>query len=98
MDLLRAPDRRRSGLRAAEEAHLARLDESRHRPHGVLDRPLGIAPMLIVEVDHVDAEALEARLARLRHVLRPAVDARRAVGLAHVAELRGEHRALAPSA
>ena len=58
-----------------------------------------IDAMLVVEVDHVDAEPREARLARLPNVLRPAVDAlERAVRVAHVAELRRDDDALAPPA
>ena len=92
MDLLRAADGRRRRLREPEEAHLAGLDQSRHRAH------LGIDAVLVIEVDHVHAEALETRVARLRHPLGPAVDAGRAVRLAHVAELGDDHGALAPAA
>ena len=52
--------------------------------------------MLVVEIDHIDAEALEARVACLRDILGPPVDA---IGLAvapRLAELGGEHDALAP--
>ena len=48
--------------------------------------------VLVVEVDVIDAEPLQARVARAAHVLGLAVDAAvaRAVRVAHDAELRGE--------
>jgi hypothetical protein len=54
-----APDRLRAGLGQADVAHLAGLDELRHRSHGVLDRGLRVDAVLVVEVDVIDAEALE---------------------------------------
>ena len=93
-----ASDGRRRCLREPEEAHLAGVDQARHCADGVLDRDFRVDTMLVVKVDHVHAETLEALVARARHVLRSAVDAGGAVGLAHVAELRGEHHAVAPSA
>jgi len=47
--------------------------------------------VLVVEVDRVHAEAPQARVACLQDVLRLAVDAGGAVGLAQVAELGREH-------
>jgi len=46
--------------------------------------------VLIVEVDRLHPEALQARVARLRHVLGAAVHAHAAVGIPHVAELGGD--------
>ena len=88
--LVGAAHGRRRRLREAEEAHLALLDELRHRPHGVLDRHARVHAMLVVEIDRVDAEPPEARVACLRHVLGLAVDAGRPVGLSEIAELGRE--------
>jgi len=52
--------------------------------------------MLVVQVDVIHAEPLERRVARLAHVVGSAVHALpAAVGAAHVAELGGEHHAIA---
>ena len=75
---------------------LARLDQALHRAPGLLDRHRAIDAVLVVEVDHVDAESAQRRVARLDHVLRGAVDAdERTVGAALVPELRGEHDVVA---
>src|SRR5207248_194229 len=73
MHLMGASDGRRRRLREPEEAHLAGVDQARHRADGVLDRDFRVDAMLVVEVDHVHAETLEALVARARHVLRSAV-------------------------
>jgi len=39
-------------------AHLAGLHELGHRPHGLLDLGALVDPVLVVEIDVVDAEAL----------------------------------------
>jgi hypothetical protein len=89
---VRAPDRLRRGLREPEVAHLALLDELLHRADGLLDRDRLVDAVLVVEVDVVDAEALQRGLAGLAHVVRLAVDAEIAAVLAAlVAELGGEH-------
>src|SRR5207249_12022726 len=54
------------------------------------DRHGGIDAVLVVEVDDVDAETPEARVARLRHVLGPAVDQVGAALAPHLAELGGQ--------
>ncbi len=85
-----------SGLRHAEVADFAGGDELGHSTDGVFDRGVGIDAVLVVEVDVVDAEALEAGVAGLANVFGPAVDAEEfAVGAAHVAELGGENDAVA---
>jgi hypothetical protein len=53
---------------------LAGLDEPGHRADRVLDRRLGIDAVLVVQIDVIDAEPLEARIACLPHVLGLAVD------------------------
>ena len=79
-----------------EEPHLAPVDQARHGAHRVLDGDGGIDAMLEVEVDRLHAQALEAGVARLGHVLGAAVDALLAVRGAHVAELRREHDLVTP--
>src|SRR5271166_7211097 len=79
------------GLAQAEIAYLAGLHQLGHRADGFFDGYRLIDAMLVVKVDHVDAEALERSLARLFHVVRPAVDADpRAVLVALIPELGGE--------
>src|SRR5687767_12156498 len=52
--------------------------------------------MLIIEVDDLDAEAAQTRLARLSNVVRPAVDAKKtSVARSHVPEFRCDDRAIA---
>ena len=47
--------------------------------------------MLIVKIDHLDAESLQALVAAFAHIVRPAVHAQEgAIGCAHVAELGGD--------
>src|SRR5262249_7544493 len=73
MGAVGAPDRLGAGLREAEIAHLPRCDELRHRAYRVLDRHGAVDAMDVVEVDGVDAEAFQARVARLRDVFGPPV-------------------------
>src|SRR5262249_11615708 len=62
-----------ASLAEAEKAHLAALDESRHGPYRLFDRHSWIDAVLIIQIDHVDTQALKARLACADHILRPAV-------------------------
>ena len=64
---------------------------SGHRADGLLDRDRRVDPVLVVEVDVVDAEPLQRGVARGPDVVGAAVDADpAAVGVALVAELGGE--------
>src|SRR4051794_8269214 len=91
-----AADRLRRGLGEPEVAHLALRDELGHRPDGLLDRHAPVDAVLVVEVDVLDAEALQRGVAGAAHVLRAAVDAQAlAVLAAYVAELRRDHDAVA---
>jgi hypothetical protein len=56
-------------------ADLALGDELGHRADGLLDRHLGVDAVLVVEVDRLDAEALQRRLAARADVLGVAADA-----------------------
>src|SRR2546425_7069671 len=90
VDGLRAPDGLGRRLRQPEKADLAALDEARHATHGVLDGHLRIDPVLVVEVDHVHAQALETRVAGFRDIGRAAVDAiALPVRAPHLAQLGG---------
>src|SRR5438552_17866953 len=75
MDLVRAADGRRTRLGQSQRPHLALLDEPLHRADRFFDRRVRIDAVLVVEVDYVDAQALEARFAGLHDVLGPAGDA-----------------------
>ena len=92
-----SPDGLRGGLGEPEEANLAGVDQLGHRPHGLLDRHLGVHPVLVVEVDVIDAEALERGLAGPMHVLGAAVDGAVGVVGGVDAELGGELHLVAPA-
>src|SRR5215210_4262380 len=83
----------------AKVADLSLLDELGHGADRFLDRNRAIHPMLVVEIDVVDAESLERTIARLPNILRPAVHSEKAAVLpALVAELGGEYDLVAPPA
>ncbi len=69
MNLVRAPDRLRAGLRELEVTHLAPLDQPLHRAHRVLDRHGLVHAVQPVNIDHVHAQTPQALLARLLHVV-----------------------------
>src|SRR5262245_42937434 len=96
MHAMRAPDSLRSGLAQPEITHLALLDEARHCADRVLDRHGRIDAVLVVEIDDIDAEPLEALIARDRHIVWPPVGQSALAAGAHVAELGGDDRAIAP--
>src|SRR5674536_171739 len=80
-------------------AHLADGHQLGHRAHGLLDRYVGVHPVLVVEVDDVHAEPLQRGVTGLPHVLGPPTDTanRRVVRLPNDAELGGEHHLVAPA-
>ena len=87
----------RGGLGDAQVADLTGGHQLGQCPPGVLHRHRGVHPVLVVEVDVVDPEPLERRVARPPHVVGPAVHAdERAVRSALVAELGGQ-RHLVPA-
>src|SRR5690606_36429466 len=89
---VRAADRGRRRFGQAEVAYLAFTHEIGHCADRVLDRRLRVDAMLIIEIDHVHAEAFQARVASLLHVLGSAVDTEEStVRSAHVTEFRREH-------
>src|SRR5262245_51236079 len=97
MHLKCALERARARLREPEPAHLALAHQLGHGADGVFDRHLGVDAVQVIEVDVVDAEVPQARLAGLRHVLGPAVVALAPVGQVEIAELRGEDGLTAPA-
>ena len=54
--------------REPEKANLASVHELLYRPHRLLDGPLRVHTVLVVEVDVVHAKARERRVASLPHV------------------------------
>ena len=64
------PQGPRRRLREAQPAHLAGRDELGHGADGLFDGDLGIDAVLVVEVDVIDAEALQAGVAGRAHVIR----------------------------
>jgi len=91
MNPVGAPDRLRSRFAQPEKTDLALLHQLGHGADGIFDRHRRIDAMLIVEIDHLDAEALEARLARTHDVFRTAVRDLAAAARAQIAELRRQY-------
>src|SRR4051812_10052449 len=88
---MRRADRLRRRFRQAEEAYFPLLLQARHLADRVLDRHVWVDAVLVVEIDDVDVQPLEARLAGGPHIFRIAAHAEElAIGPAHIAELGGE--------
>ena len=97
VDRVRPADGLGRRLGQAEVAHLARLHQLAHGADRLLDRRLRVHPVLVVEVDVVEAEPAQRVVARLLDVLGPAVHAAvRRVVSADDAELGGQHDLVAP--
>src|SRR3984893_2802354 len=88
VDRVASADALRPGFAEAEKAHLALLDQPGHGADRVLYRSRRIDAMLVIEVDNLDAEPLEARLAGLLYVFRATIDA---AGATVLAEFGREH-------
>ena len=84
---------RRAHFAQTKIFHFARRDQFGHRPHRFFNRRGGVDAMLIVEIDHIDIQPFETRLAGRSHIFRPAVDPalQRFVRVAHESELRRQH-------
>src|SRR5438309_10599931 len=82
------PDALRPDLAHPEITDLALFDEPRHCADRILDRHRRIDPVLIIEIDDIDAEPLEARLTSLLYVFRATIDA---AGATLLAEFGREH-------
>src|SRR3954470_16751800 len=94
-----APHRLGRSFGETEVTHLALFDQPRHLADRLLDGSVRVYAVLVVEVDYLDAQTPQRRLARRAHVLGPTRDAEEAPVLAaHVPELRRQHDAVAPVA
>jgi hypothetical protein len=71
-------------------ADLAGLDELLDRARDVLDRDVGVDPVLVKEVDHVGAQPAQGCVGDPADLLRPAVETHRRAVLDVPAELRGD--------
>src|SRR4051812_5673411 len=92
MDLVGPADGRRGGLAEAEETDLAGRHKFGHGADRLLDRHGLIHPVLVVQIDVVDAESLQTGVAGRADIVRAAADAlETAVLAADVAEFGGEH-------
>src|SRR6266852_5780377 len=79
------------GFGKPQRAHLALLDQLCHGSDRIFHRSVWVDAMLVVKINALYAQPLEACLATLAHVLRAAVDTHpTAVGAADVAELCGK--------
>ncbi len=91
-----AADRVRAGLGQADVADLAFGDQVGQRADGLLDGGIRVDPVLVVQVDVVDAQPLQRALDRGADVRRAAVqDAGAATGVRDEAELRRHHHLVA---
>src|SRR6516164_2499367 len=79
-----------------ERAHLALLQEPRHGADRVFDRHRRIDAVLVIKIDHVDAEALEARLAGGKNKFRTTIG-KFAAAAAEIAEFGRQHDLVAPA-
>src|SRR6516164_381935 len=79
-----------------ERAHLALLQEPRHGADRVFDRYRRIDAVLVIKIDHVDAEALEARLAGGKNKFRTTIG-KFAAAATEIAEFGRQHDLVAPA-
>ena len=78
-----------TGLRHAEVLHLALRDEILHSARDFFDGDTRIDAMLIEQIDHICAQALQCRLRYFADALRPAVHAHGGLAF-NKAELGGD--------
>jgi len=83
-------------LADAERTHLALRDELRHGAERLFHRHTRVDPVLVIKIDHVDAEPLEAFLAGADHIVRPALGDL-ALAAAEIAEFGRQHHLAAPA-
>ena len=74
-----------------EITHLALLDEPGHCANGFLDWHQRVDPVLVVEVDNVRIQTLQALLASFLDILRPSIDRTIRIDPTEVSELGREH-------
>ena len=92
MHFVSATDGFRGSFGQPEVANFAGAHEFRHGADSFFDGNIGIDAMLVVEVDHIDAEALQAGIASSAYVRGAALYA------AHDAEFCGEEDSVADAA
>ena len=63
------------GIGQADESNFSRLDQFGHGTHGVLDRRIGVDAVLIVQVNAIGSQPLQACLARCTYIFGAAVQA-----------------------
>src|SRR5690606_29459331 len=90
VDGVSSPKRRLARLRKAEEAHLSRRDEVGHRSYRVLDRDLGIDPVLVEQVDMIHPQATQGAVHCFADARWMAVELHRFSILDSPAESRGD--------
>ncbi len=94
-----AADRLGGCFGQAEVTDLAGAHKIGHGTDRIFDRGGAVDAVLVIEIDMVDAEAAERRVAGLAHVVGLAADAEEgAVAAAHIAELRGKDHLVAAAA
>src|SRR5215469_2738890 len=93
MDLRRAPQRFRCRLRQSDEPHLSFLHQPGHRAHRLLDRRIGIDPVLVIQVNRLHAKPAQTGVAALAHIFRLATHAARVwiIRIPHDPEFRRQH-------
>src|SRR5271156_2712772 len=92
-----APDALRPGFAQPEITDLTLFDEPGHCTDRILDRHCRIDPVLVIKIDDIDAEPLQARLARLDNIGEAPVDAVGAARPARLAEFGHDDEAVAPA-
>src|SRR5438045_1224936 len=97
MHLVGAPNRLDRSLAQPDVAHFPLTYELGHRANGVFYRRVPVDAMLVVEIDCLDAQALERSFAGLTDVLGFAVDTekRARLGVADVSKLCSEDHLVA---
>src|ERR1041385_1340251 len=98
MHFVRAANGFGRGLRETEIANFSLAYQIGHGPDRLFDRYSFIDAVLVVEINHLDAQPLQAAVACLLYVFWTAIHAQElAFGPAHVAELGGQHDLVAPA-
>lgn len=100
MDRLRPADGGAAGFREAERANFAFPHQLGHDADSLLDRHVGVDPVLVEQVDGLDAETFQRSLGNLSDMFGAAVDAgdggsARLTGIDLEAEFGGDHHTIA---
>ena len=96
MHFHRAADGRGRRFGQSEVTHLAGANQFAHRPDGFLDGHLRVNPVLVIEINFIDAQPPQAGVAARADVFGPAVHAEKiAAVVTHVAKFRGQDHLVA---